>query len=138
MPVFQPMIATRAMELLCLVRPGSGPMPVTEWDDVQSAQTTGNEFPIRRRSPLPEEREKDVWQARRRATGNDDGSKTIETHIVYCNEQFSGFQNRRALWEQIRTAWVEILFSQRKVYMVHDEVHNFPEIKSWVTAKWLK
>lgn len=37
------------------------------------------------------------------------------------------------LWEQAESS-----SSQRKAYTVHDEVHNFPEIKSWAIAKWLK
>lgn len=92
----------------------------------------------RKEFSLPEEREGDIYQGKQRSMDTNSGSNTIETQTVSSNEQFLGLQNRRGLWELIRTAWVEIVFSQREVYTVHDEVHNFPEIKSWVAAKWLK
>ena len=70
--------------------------------------------------------------------GLNDEPNTIKTQTVSSDEQFSGLGGRRVmgageLWEQAENS-----SSQIKAYTVHDEVHNFPEIKSWAIAKWLK
>lgn len=47
-------------------------------------------------------------KGKQRSMGTNGGSNTIETRTVSSNEQFSGLQNRRGLWEFIITAWMEI------------------------------
>lgn len=61
---------------------------------------------------------------------NDEPNTTETQRPLMSNSQA---EEAGELWEQ-----AESLSSQRKAYAVHDEVHNFPEIKSWAVAKWLK
>lgn len=77
-------------------------------------------------------------QSQWRPTNTDDGPNIIETWVVSSNEQFSSLGKQEKVMGADQDCMGGKLILQRKCYTVHDEVHNFPEIKSWAAAKWLK
>lgn len=70
----------------------------------------------------------------RRPTSPDDGPNAMDTQTAFSNEPLPSSEAGEGYgsWPGGKLSLPE------KVPNVQDEVHNFPEIPSWTTAKWLK